>query len=125
MGRAKQNKKPRVSTAGSKMAGAGGGTLFLLAAKSLPEKYAWKTLLIYLSPTISIACTSSLVWIKQKLAERTKQQKFNRAQKTLEIALDDQRTSPQHKDQLRKDLEKLQSIRVKAELDPLLDEVGQ
>lgn len=121
----KNSNSRRVSTAGSKMAGAGGGTLFLLAAKSLPERYVWKNLLIYLAPSVSIACSGGLVWLKQKLAERRKQGMFDRAQRTLEAALDDTRTSSEHKEQLRKDLEKLQSVRVKAELDPLINETGQ
>jgi hypothetical protein len=107
------------------MAGAGGGTLFLLAARSLPGKYQWKNLLIFLAPSFSIACSTWLIWAKNKLAERRKRVLFDQAQRTLEIALDDKRTSAEHKEQLRKDLERLQSIRVRADLEPILEESGQ
>jgi hypothetical protein len=98
----------------SGLAGAGGGTLLVVFAKTLPKP--WSELLVLVAPSVSVGISALFWWSKQyfehRLKERELQLLVEQARKTLETALANPNTSPEHKAEMRQALEKLEKLLV-------------
>jgi hypothetical protein len=90
------------------IAGAGGGTLLILIADTIPESWGVKPFLIYLAPTISIVLSVFWLWIKKRYADYNRNKKLDLALKELEKFMNDPATSQDHKEQLRRSREQIQ-----------------
>jgi hypothetical protein len=116
MGRRRYNNPSARSKAAPGVAGAGSGTLFLLLAKSLPDRYEpWKQVATYLAPTVSVGMAAALVWLREflrdTLNERLKNRMFDQAQRKLEAIRNNQHTSQQEKERITEKLAELQKLR--------------
>lgn len=108
-----QNASPSTSAG---IAGAGGGTLLTVVAASLPETNVLKPWLLYLAPSVAIALSAVWLWIQKSIAnhfrEREVQDLFDRARATLQTALDNPKTSPEHRQRLQQQMEELETLGV-------------
>jgi hypothetical protein len=108
------------------LAGAGGGTLLILLARQLAESNPYKPYALLLAPSLSVLITTGLLWLRGTLRTyyelKSKDWLFNRVQSTFEKCLDNPRTSVEHKEKLRKQLEELETARAKADLQLILEE---
>lgn len=108
---------------GAGAAGAGGGTLLVLLANNLPADSTWKSWLVIFAPSVSIAISVLYGWIKATLDKRAARKELaevvDRAKLTLQQALENPATSQEHRKQLQKELEGLELILVKADLDKI------
>jgi hypothetical protein len=116
MGRRRYNNPSVRSKAAPGVAGAGSGTLFLLLARTLPDRYeTWKQVAIYLAPTVSVAMAAALIWLREflrdMLNERLKNRMFDQAQRKLEEIRNNQHTSQQEKERITDKLAELQKLR--------------
>jgi hypothetical protein len=106
---------------GSTAAGAGGGTLMVLVANSLPEHSPWKPWVMYAAPTVAVTLRAFSRWSviqiiatgKQFLLER----RITKARTTVEKGLHTEETSLEHKSSLRKNLEEIEKIEVDNAMD--------
>ena len=103
------------ATAG--LGGAGGGTLLIVIANSLPEDSRLKPLLIWAAPTFSVFLGAIFIWLqfrlKTYLQEREANTVFQEAKQTISDALANPTTSEAHRVKLRKELEKLEMLSIK------------
>src|SRR5690349_18050372 len=108
---------------GAGAAGAGSGTLLVLLANNLPQGSPWKSWLVIIAPSISIAVSVIYGWIRTTLDKRAARKELglvvSRARLTLQKAIENPATSEAHRQQLRKELEGLELILVKADLDKI------
>jgi len=109
--------------AGAGAAGAGSGTLLVLLANNLPDKSPWKSWLVLFAPTLSIAITISYGWarrsIEHYLDRRDLERLIRDAKGTLKEALENPNTSEEHRKQIRGELESLEMLLVKSNIDRL------
>jgi hypothetical protein len=109
------------SRAGAGFAGAGGGTLLAVLAAHLPDNDAAKPWLLYLAPSVSIVLSAVWIWVQVQIANRFRDkevhQLFERARGTLQEALENPNTSPEHRQTLQKQLEELEMLNVKRVMD--------
>jgi hypothetical protein len=100
---------------GAAAAGAGTGTLMVVLAQNLPES-TLKSWLVLAAPTASAALSWIWTWIRElveiRVREREKRQLFATVRKTIVDALEDPLLSHEHKVSLRRQLEKLEMLRV-------------
>lgn len=108
-----EGKQP-VASAG--LAGAGGGTLLTIIANSLPEGSVWKPWVLYLAPSFAVLLSAIWLWTQRQIAshfrEREVSDLFQRAKNTLEAALRNPNTTPEHRTRLQKQLEELEMLDV-------------
>jgi hypothetical protein len=113
----------RSTRVGAGAAGAGSGTLLVLLANNLPEGSPWKSWLVILAPSVSIAISVLYGWSKASIDRRAARKELgqvvDRARFTLQKALENPSTSLEHRKQLQKELEGLELILVKADLDKI------
>jgi hypothetical protein len=113
----------RSAKVGAGAAGAGSGTLLVLLANNLPVDSPWKSWLVIFAPSVSIAISVLYGWIKASLDRRAARKELaqvvDRAKLTLQKALENPATSQEHRRQLQKELEGLELILVKADLDKI------
>jgi hypothetical protein len=104
-------------------AGAGSGTLLVLLANNMPTGNPWKSWLVIVAPSVSIAISVLYGWIKSSIDKRAAKQELeqlvDRARITLQTALQNPSTSEEHRRQLQKELEALELLLVKADLDKI------
>jgi hypothetical protein len=104
------------SSAPTGLAGAGGGTLLVLLANNLPQNSPWKPWLVLIAPSVSVGIAVLFSWarrfIDRKLADRELERLVRRSRETLETALRNPETSPEHKAEMRKALEGLEKLLV-------------
>src|SRR6185503_1571033 len=90
-------------------------------ANNLPEGSQWKSWMIIIAPSASVAVSVCYAWIKisleRYLKKRELKSKFSQARNTLLEALDNPRTSEEHRAQLRKELEQLELLLVQSDLE--------
>jgi hypothetical protein len=107
--------------AGAGAAGAGSGTLLVLLANNLPERNPWRSWLVLLAPSLSIAITVAYAWGRKAIdeyLERRRVERFVREAKvTLKEALENRNTSETHRKKLRAQLEELELLLVKASIE--------
>jgi hypothetical protein len=100
--------------AGVSAAGAGGGTLLVLYATSLPDTNQWKQLLLLASPSLSVFVGVAWLWIRVQIANyvqwKTMQSLAKGAKATLLEAIANPNTSDEHKKKLRARLEEVELI---------------
>jgi len=115
----KQNSTTQ-SNIGAGAAGVGGGTLLILLVRNLPDDNVWKSWLLILAPTLSIGLSVLWLWLRKKIIEYISTKEFknamSQAKATLQEALQNPSTSESHKEQLCKDLERLERIAVDSQL---------
>ena len=112
-------------TAGAKVgagaAGVGSGTLLVILANNIPEHNQWKTWLVLLAPSVTVAVGVVYGWIRalieRWLNKRELVHVIHQAKQTLSDALRNPETSEEHRAQLRKELEQLEMLLVRADLD--------
>ena len=97
-------------------AGVGAGTLLGFLANNLPANNPWKPWLVFLAPSVSFVVAWSARNIQWWFADRQLRFAISRAKSTIEAALNNPQTSAEHKDQVRKELESLELLSVRAEL---------
>jgi hypothetical protein len=109
------------SKAGSGAAGAGSGTLLVLLANNLPHDNPWKSWLILIAPSLSVAIGILYSWARKSvesyLNKRELAQLIRNAKKTLTEAVQNPNTSEEHRQQLRKELEELEVLLVRTDVD--------
>ncbi len=100
-------------------AGAGSGTLVFVIAQTLPDPF--KFWLTAAAPTISAASSAGWVLLRSKIVKRYREwemkQAIARAKQTLQRAIENEQTSEEHKATLRRDLEELELLEVRSDLD--------
>jgi len=108
----KQDEKE--SKAGAIAAGAGGGTLLAVVANTLPESNPAKPWLLLCAPSASIFLSAMWLWAQRQIILYLRDREFRTATRrlieSLEQALDNTRTSPEHRDELRRRLEQVQLV---------------
>jgi ribosomal protein L29 len=115
---------PARDSAGSKVgagaAGAGIGTLLILLANNLTNNNPWKSWLVIVAPSASVAVSAGYAWLRVALDDYLDKRELRRiiaqARQTLQEALGNSNTSESHKVQLRKELEKLEILLVKTDI---------
>jgi hypothetical protein len=122
------NPRPAPSTGrslkvGAGAAGAGSGTLLVLLANNLHDGDPWKSWLVILAPSASIAISAIYGWVKTAIDRHAARQELSkvvdRAKVTLREALQNPATSEEHRQVLRKELEALELLLVKADVDKI------
>jgi len=102
---------------------AGAGTLLVLLANNLPDSNAWKSWLVLLAPSASIAISTLYGWVKNAIDERANRRELadvvRRARITLDEALQNPSTSDEHRKQLQRELETLELLLVKADVEKI------
>jgi hypothetical protein len=115
--RGSPSKKVRV---GGATAGAGGGTLLVLIANSLPERSVWKPWVLATAPTITVALSTASSWGAGRFVHFIKNKRFLRAiakaKRKTEEGLKKEGASPKQKALMRRHLEELQKIEVTNEM---------
>ena len=111
--------KPRTNTTvekrlGSGAAGAGGGTVLVVLARSLPDTNPWKTPLLIVAPSVTVIVSAIwlFAWRSIIALYRQKQRKrlFAEAKKTLSEGIENPHASEEHRAVLRKRLEAFQLL---------------
>lgn len=113
--KAKENKVPSNPSAHSARldaVGVAGGTFWLLAAQNLPDTLALKPWLILAAPSVSLGLAQILSWSKTRLDGRTMRVLIDQATETIRRGLADNNTSIEHREDLRKRLERLQQLEI-------------
>jgi hypothetical protein len=94
------------------LAGAGGGTLLVLLADSLPESSTLKDALILASPSISVFVTSMWLWVQIRLFNYMQEKKLDvlvrQTKIMLKETLENSDTSDAHRETIRELLEELE-----------------
>ncbi|MFI3219619.1 MAG: hypothetical protein QX189_10935 [Methylococcales bacterium] len=117
------NGKNKSSSIAMGAAGAGGGTLLVLLANNLPDASLFKSWLVIIAPSASVFLGSLLFWLKNKVSSyfenKMVQNELEKIREMLKTALNDDNTSEQHKEEMRKKLESLDKIAVNIRLNKI------
>lgn len=101
-------------------AGVGSGTLLVLLANNLPTGHPWKSWLLLLAPSVSIAVTVICGRVKAAVSEYLRKRELKalaeQLKHKLQEGLSNPSTSPDHRRQLTKDFELLEFLLVQADL---------
>jgi hypothetical protein len=115
------------SNASGALAGASGGTLLLLLARQLADTNPYKPWAILIAPSVSVLIATGLFWVrsiaKSYVQMRRKEWLFAKVRESLEKCLDNPRTTPEHKEKVRKQLEELEIAKNQANLQLVLEDV--
>src|SRR5207247_2277671 len=99
------------SSAVAGAAGAGGGTLVALFAATLPAEYAaLKGPITLVAPSLSFAIRAFWLWLDGFVKQREYHANLEKAKETLRRNLGDPNISDAHRQQVKRDMEKLQII---------------
>jgi hypothetical protein len=90
------------------VAGAGGGTLFVLIAESLPEAWSIKPALVYLAPAFSVVCSAFWLWTLKVHKAYRRNKKLGIVLRQLEVYINNPMTSMTHRNRLIKRMEEIQ-----------------
>jgi hypothetical protein len=111
------NNQPINPIVANGIAGAGGGTIIVALANMLPEGNNLRPVLLYLSPSISIAFLAIWVWAKLKIKNAIRDREVKNAYCTAKQYVDEASQNPQaskeHIKCLNEQLEKMQLILIK------------
>jgi len=117
----------RTSKVGAGALGAGGGTLLVVLANSLPENLWWKRWAVLIAPSFAVGLSALAVWSRQVIEEYfsnwKKELLFSRAKGTIENLLNNPLTSAAHKNELREQLEQLELYRTKSDVELVVKEI--
>ncbi len=104
----------------SGVAGSFIGTVLVAVANRLPDSNPWKFWLLLLTPVLSVSITGLVSWVTVEIQGLVRQHRLaslsTQLKTDLEHALASSLTSPEHRDQLRGELERLERLLVKSAL---------
>ena len=116
--------QPRSSTSAkvwSGAAGAGTGTLLVALARNLPDDHPWKPWLVLLAPSLTVAIGALYSWAREGIEQYRNSRQLARlvhqAKQTVREALGNPLTTGEHRNQLQKELEALELLLVRTDLD--------
>jgi Na+/melibiose symporter-like transporter len=93
---------------------AGVGTFLIYIVNNLPDENAYKSWLVLIVPFFSFVICALWIWFKSNIEKyRTEKElisSINRAKQTLNEALDNPKTSEEHRRKIRKTLEDLELL---------------
>ena len=115
------------SRTGAGVTGAGSGALFLHLLKGYQD-HAWAQILLYLAPSLSLAVSAGVLWLRAQLDEyvrrklRNQKQKgqlerFEKAKKIFLDVIEDQNASMDSKEEARQALSRLHTLKTKIGLE--------
>jgi uncharacterized protein YoaH (UPF0181 family) len=111
---------------GAGIAGASSGTVLALVANNLPANSPWKPWLILIAPSIAVAIGVFVGWanglLEDYLNSQRKKLLFSRIKNTIQAALSNPTTSSMHKEQLQRQLERIEKLQFDSDLDLLIKE---
>ncbi len=93
--------------AGTGVAGAGTGTLTVAIANALPAHSVVHTVLLYATPTISVAAGALVILLNSQVGHYQRLFAYKRAKKTLKATLKDPDTSEARKAHIQGELDSL------------------
>ncbi len=116
--------QPRSPTRiGAGAAGAGGGTLVVAIATSLPDTNILKPWLLLLAPSITVGLTAAWIWAQARIVEAFREREFKaavaRARAACEAVLANPATSAEHRAAIRAQLEEIEAMTVGRHLEKL------
>ena len=100
--------KDRKSRVQAGVAGASGGTVFMLIAESLPENWVIKPVLVYLSPSFSVISSAFWLWTLKMSRQHQRNKKLAHVLKQLQGYVNNPMTSKTHKARLIKKMEEIE-----------------
>jgi len=101
------------SNVGAAVAGASGGTGLLALVNAIPDNSHWKPLLIFASPTISIAITGIWVFVMKRLDNWLADRSLDAELRKAETALRAIEADPQSSERVKKDARtKVEALRM-------------
>lgn len=106
--------RTHVQRAAPALTGVGGGTLFVLWAQSLPKP--WGLWLETAAPSVTVIVSAVYALVRRYLSRRELQLALAEAKRTLKEALQDPDTSQEHKESVRRSLEKLEIFDVQVKM---------
>jgi hypothetical protein len=122
-GEADDGLRRRSTRLGAGAAGAGGGTLLVLMANNLPSTHPWRSWLVLLAPSASVAVSALYTWatssLDQYFRKRELRTLIQQAKATLQDALASSSTSSDHRQQLTKELEQLELLLVQTDMEKI------
>jgi hypothetical protein len=110
------------SNANAGFAGAGGGTFIAVIANQLPDANIAKPILQYAAPSITILISALWVYIQVKIRDKEVDYLFKKAREQLKRRIDDPNISEDHRRELQKHLEDIDSLdinRIKSRIESL------
>jgi hypothetical protein len=122
MSRNNVRRQSNADVLGAGATGGGIGTFIAVVANGLPEGSSWKTLMTASAPMLTVGISAiglflKTVYINPYTARRKHdadqvllQRVIDDARKTYQNALQDPNATQQHKDKLRKEVEKLEQL---------------
>jgi hypothetical protein len=97
------------------------GRQHTVIAAHLPDNDAARPWLLYLAPSVSIVLSAIWIWVQVEIGNRFRDkevhQLFEKARGTLQEALANPNTSPEHRQTLQKQLEDLEMLSVRRVMD--------
>lgn len=122
---AENNSSPTSNTTSitASAAGAGSGTLLVLLANNLPAVNPWKSWLLIVAPSATIAI--AFLWraldaaVSRYLRKRELRSVVLQAQATLKAALENGNTSAQHRSKLKHELKQLELLLVQTDVEKI------
>lgn len=112
-----ETKSPAKGTTGtSTLAGVGSGTGLTAWAQTLPESFL-KTILVYGAPALTVAFTVGVFYLQVVTAAYAQNRRIARFSRTMEQYLANPNTSDAHKAELRRNLEEVQQLRIRQDMD--------
>lgn len=108
MSRILAHDKDRKSRVQAGVAGASGGTVFMLIAESLPESWSIKPILVYLAPTFSVISSAFWLWTLKLNLQHQRNKKLGYVLRQLNRCISNPMTSETHKAQLIRKMEEIE-----------------
>lgn len=108
---------------GAGVAGASGGALLIALVAYLPIEESSRSLLVLLCPTATVLISGGWIWTRNQIESMLAQRELKRLaeglRQRLRAAIADTSTSEEHRNQLRAELEELDRLLVRADLDKI------
>jgi hypothetical protein len=116
-----QHAKSGAAKVGADITGAAGGTFAILVSHSLPDNSAWKPILLYAAPTVTVSLSTRTSYLRERITrylnEAALEAELHSASETIQQALNNQNTSDAHKEECRKNLEQVERLAIDTHLD--------
>lgn len=102
------HEKDRKSRVQAGVAGASGGTVFMLITESLPDSWSIKPILAYLAPTFSVISSAFWLWVLKLNLQHQRAKKLGHVLRQLNRCISNPTTSEAHKALLIKKMEEIE-----------------
>ena len=109
--------RPTASKAGSGVGGAGAGTGLVAIAESIGPTTTWGAILLYAAPVASVLIGSGLYFVQLQTNRYLQGRVAKGAVNTLTKLLKNPQTSDAHKAQIRRQLEEIESVVARNEVE--------